>query len=438
LSFTGNFSFLFLRVHFLSAALSAEAIQAFCFSCNLSVLKVVVRFRVGCLAAFYEQHHFMDHSAVNMEWFDLDEDSCLDDEESQKPWPIPSKAKMLELEAHRESMRLQTEQNRRLNPHKRDERSILFILRDREINGMKHTIKKRRMPISHEHEIRLFGEYYSITRFHAAFLDHLGGKDQIDESGLRPTSSLAVSTISVAFSSDSHTMASTHGDHTVKITCCATGFLLATLEGHPRTPWTVKYHPLQSNILASGCLGFQVRVWDWKRASCLHMIRLNNAIISLSFHPGGHILAIASGSSLHFWDFGNYNRREGNGANVNGARTEIDQSSMLRCVHFTPNGKSIIVGGVNPNFDEHQRPGQARGVSFYLKLWDFDFDAALHPSTTLEEDIRSTRRVVRLQRKPLTNVSRKLLGVKRKAYDEWISHKLLFLATYFSPTCSSL
>ena len=73
----------------------------------------------------------------------------------------------------------------------------------------------------------------------------------------------AVSTISISFSPDARTLASTHGDHTVKITCCHTGKLIRQLEGHPRTPWTVKYHPTNSRIVASGCLGFQVRVWDW-------------------------------------------------------------------------------------------------------------------------------------------------------------------------------
>ena len=73
----------------------------------------------------------------------------------------------------------------------------------------------------------------------------------------------AVSTISLSFAPDGRTLASTHGDHTVKITCCETGRLVRNLEGHPRTPWTVKYHPVDSNIVASGCLGFQVRVWDW-------------------------------------------------------------------------------------------------------------------------------------------------------------------------------
>ena len=100
------------------------------------------------------------------------------------------------------------------------------------------------------HEVRLFGEYYSVTRYHSSFLKHLGGEDEVDENGDRPASSEAVSTISIAFSHDSRTMASTHGDHTVKITCFSTGRLLTTLEGHPRTPWTV----------------WQADVWDFKFA----------------------------------------------------------------------------------------------------------------------------------------------------------------------------
>lgn len=32
-----------------------------------------------------------------------------------------------------------------------------------------------------------------------------------------------------------------------------------TLVGHPRTPWSVKFHPTDPRYVASGCLGFQVR-----------------------------------------------------------------------------------------------------------------------------------------------------------------------------------
>jgi len=149
-------------------------------------------------------------------------------------------------------------------------------------------------------QIRIYGEYASVTKYQSAFLSHLGGEDEI-VNGQRPSSSGAVSTISIAFSPSGQTMASTHGDHTVKITACASGHLLQTLEGHPRTPWTCKYHPQMEEIVASGCLGHQVRLWNWKTNICLAMIRLDFAIISLSFHPTGQLLAIANGTKLHFW-----------------------------------------------------------------------------------------------------------------------------------------
>lgn len=57
-------------------------------------------------------------------------------------------------------------------------------------------------------------------------------------------------------------VASTHGNHNVYITEIATGKNIRILSGHPRTPWCIAFHPSCSQILASGCLGGQVRVWD--------------------------------------------------------------------------------------------------------------------------------------------------------------------------------
>ncbi len=244
-------------------------------------------------------------------------------------------------------------------------------------------------------EIRTFAEYCSVVRYHSAFLHHLGGNDDI-VNGQRPSSSQAVSTISVAFSPDAQTMASTHGDHTIKITSTNTGNLLQTLDGHPRTPWTVKYHPLDPNILASGCLGHQVRLWNWKTAACLHMIRLEFAIISLSFHPQGSVLAIANGTRLHFWSLDGlletniHSKTNANSNNTNtkktpdeqlqqrrGILTEVEQRHMLRCVHFHPEGKSIIVGGVNATPERSRRVGN---LTFYLRLFDFDLALALRPA----------------------------------------------------------
>lgn len=242
------------------------------------------------------------------------------------------------------------------------------------------SIRRITYPLTISREIQSYAEYSSANHFHSSFLTHLGGDDIVDDDGNRPTSSRAVSTISVAFASDGKTVASTHGDHTVKVSCCFTGGLLQSLDGHPRTPWTVKYHPTNSEIIASGCLGHQVRVWNWKRKVCLQMVRLEFAIISLAFHPSGDVLAIANGTKLHFW-----------GLNAPSSRlVESDQKHMLRCVHFPPGGDTIIIGGANPMQDDprRRRSGNSNGLSFYLRLWDFDMERALEtPHNDMKDSI---------------------------------------------------
>lgn len=57
-------------------------------------------------------------------------------------------------------------------------------------------------------------------------------------------------------------IASAHGDHTIRVSDIYSGQCLQTLSGHCRTPWTLAWHPTMTDILASGCLGGQVRVWN--------------------------------------------------------------------------------------------------------------------------------------------------------------------------------
>jgi len=271
--------------------------------------------------------------------------------------------------------------------------------------------RKKLYPMAIVRELRTFAEYASALNYQSAFLHHLGGDDVLDEQGNRPASSWAVSTISIAFSPDGKTMASTHGDHTVKISSCNTGRLLQTLDGHPRTPWTVKYHPFDSSILASGCLGHQVRLWNWVEKTCLQMVRLEYAIISLSFHPTGKVLAISNGTRLHFWGIdgnegGNrsYNNADDNAAQGGRMRlTEMDQRHMLRCVHFPPNGNTLVIGGVNPSTDDARRRNRSGGIggggmSFYLRLWDFDLDRALNPQSDMAAN------GISIARRPISNV----------------------------------
>jgi len=271
--------------------------------------------------------------------------------------------------------------------------------------------KQRRSSYSHQifptfstpsrTQIAQYAEYASVTRFHSSYLP------------LQPNT---VSTISIAFSADGSLLASTHGDHTVKVSCCYSGRLLSVCTGHSRTPWTVKFHPTQPNLIASGCLGFQVRIWNIglnsnnyssasaesqqpQQAICLYFIRLQFAIISLSFHPFVDLLVIASGQSLHLWDFTQMgavtrvnksrsstpttSNRAGSTNNAATARNSYQQvvewkhPEALRCVNFTPDGKSFIIGGVNPQLPEDE----PLGATFSLRLWDFNVADALPSSS---------------------------------------------------------
>lgn len=50
---------------------------------------------------------------------------------------------------------------------------------------------------------------------------------------------------------------------------CATWTVECVLTGHERTPWTVKFHPHNNRLLASGSLDQTVRIWDVSTKQCL-------------------------------------------------------------------------------------------------------------------------------------------------------------------------
>lgn len=166
------------------------------------------------------------------------------------------------------------------------------------------------------------------------------------------------STISVAFSPDLKRFASTHGDHTVKVVDFESGRVAATLVGHPRTPWTVKFHPFLPDVVASGCLGFEARVWDARERRCVRRAEFDRAIISLSFHPAGDILAVAAGTSIYLWHY----------ATGAAPRREFTHPHPIRCLRFLPSRDAIIVGAANNGANE----GDAPRITFQLMLCDFD------------------------------------------------------------------
>lgn len=147
-------------------------------------------------------------------------------------------------------------------------------------------------------------------------------------------SELFLSTISMSISHDGTLLASSHGDHSVKVfifpvssydpkvnhsnsnpsspTSPSTTtsesktklIQIRNFKGHPRTPWTVKFHPKSANIIASGCLGGYVFLWHVTSYQCLAKLSLTASIVpSLSFSPGGEYLAIANGSNVYLWSW---------------------------------------------------------------------------------------------------------------------------------------
>ncbi|MDK0882660.1 hypothetical protein P5F54_15315, partial [Clostridium perfringens] len=68
----------------------------------------------------------------------------------------------------------------------------------------------------------------------------------------------------------------------------------------------VRFHPLHPEILASGSLDYEVRLWDASTSECIGSRDFYRPIASIAFHAKGDVLAVASGHKLYLW---HYNKR---------------------------------------------------------------------------------------------------------------------------------
>ncbi|XP_076633080.1 uncharacterized protein LOC143347604 isoform X2 [Colletes latitarsis] len=146
-------------------------------------------------------------------------------------------------------------------------------------------------------------------------------------------------TFLMVFSPDGTKMASTHGNHNVYITEVTTGKNIRTLSGHPRTPWCIAFHPSSSQILASGCLGGQVRVWDLSDGSEVWNAESQTVIASLAFHPSERLLVIATYNEIHFWDWSQ--------SEPFAVATTRTNKEKVRYVTFDNLGRKLITGIAN-------------------------------------------------------------------------------------------
>eukprot|EP00168_Porphyra_purpurea_P020063 TRINITY_DN826_c0_g1_i3.p1 TRINITY_DN826_c0_g1~~TRINITY_DN826_c0_g1_i3.p1 ORF type:complete len:679 (-),score=174.73 TRINITY_DN826_c0_g1_i3:164-2200(-) len=226
----------------------------------------------------------------------------------------------------------------------------LALLRQREILGGSGDRVSRRS------RVLRFAEAGSLSRLGPGRYLPLGREPQQVRS-----------TISIAFAADGSRFASTHGDHSVKVFDYPSGHLLTCLEGHPRTPWTVRFHPRRRDILASGCLGHECRVWNAKSGVCLRTHAFHAGISCVSFHPDGDVLAVTAGRCLLLWQY----------AIPDAVPVSVMEAQHpFHMVDFHPDGELLIVGQKN-------RQQRTLDSQFTLKLILHRFSRHGHPLATV-------------------------------------------------------
>ncbi|GFR49249.1 hypothetical protein Agub_g11263, partial [Astrephomene gubernaculifera] len=141
------------------------------------------------------------------------------------------------------------------------------------------------------------------------------------------------SSIAAAFSPDGRYLASTHGDHTVKVTEVATGKVIISLAGHRRTPWVVRFNPADSDIMASGSLDFTAIVWQISTGRMLYKCDFGKPIASLAFDPSGTVLVVSAGHKVFSWQF----------ARMAAPVKILKTRRSLRALHFHPTAPHILL-----------------------------------------------------------------------------------------------
>lgn len=193
---------------------------------------------------------------------------------------------------------------------------------------------------------------------------------------------LVRSTISIAFSHDGRYFASTHGDHSVKVFDYPSGKQIACLDGHPRTPWIVRFHPTNSSIIASGCLGNDCRVWDLTKNECIRKHKFGSSISCVSFSPDGSLLAVTSGCFLLLWDYmqptrdgsrhtsSEFDDEPGPGLPVK----QLEGTNPFHMVDFHPSGTMIMTGEKNntPTTSPDNPTSQDKQFTLRLRIHRFD------------------------------------------------------------------
>ena len=152
----------------------------------------------------------------------------------------------------------------------------------------------------------------------------------------------------------------------MKLTDFASGACIKSLQGHKRTPWVVNFNPARPNIVVSGSLDREVRLWDAVTGECLQIFAFSRPIASISFHAGGGLMAIATGHKLYIWRCsgrGAVGSRGAAGGEPSAVHAKPEAPAMvlrtqrsLRAVQFHPCGAPyLLTAELNQVISEGQK-----------------------------------------------------------------------------------
>ena len=113
---------------------------------------------------------------------------------------------------------------------------------------------------------------------------------------------------SVSFSANGQFLASGSYDQNIKLWDIKTGRCLKTLQKHTNLIWSVAFHP-HNYLLASGGEDYTARIWELKTGCCTKTLQgHSNAIYAIALHSAQQL--VASGhedQTVKLWDFNSSN-----------------------------------------------------------------------------------------------------------------------------------